>query len=41
MDYNLQSKIRINGSILTQTNNWINSLITENVIQTNVDKLWK
>lgn len=37
MDYNLQSKIRINESILTQTNNWINTLIRENVIQTIVE----
>lgn len=41
MNYNLQSKIRINESILTQTNNWINTLIRENVIQTIVEKLWK
>lgn len=41
MDCYLQSKIIITESILIQINNWINTLIMENVIQKNVEKLWK
>lgn len=33
MDCYLQSKIIVNGSILIQINNWINTLRMENVIQ--------
>lgn len=41
MDYYLQSKIIITESIQIQVNNWIKTLRMENVIQKNVEKLWK
>lgn len=41
MDYYLQSKIIITESIQIQVNNWVNTLRMENVIQKNVEKLWK